>query len=510
MSASGEGRERSGRGAGSLWLAAWLIAVLIFTLSPFDFRPELAGKEALQASVEEFRNVLDIALNVLLYAPLGALLVLRLGPRAYGPAVIAMAAGAAAFALSFSIEWLQQFQPSRTSSLVDVLANTVGAAAGSHVFRAFRARLAAGVRRLRGASPGTCLAVLAVCSLVVLFASGALQYGARPSNWDEEFFLLIGNEHTADRPWRGRVFQIDLSDAATPEEVVRQFAAGDRRNLRPGNIASIKFDAGARLEEAAGSLPGLVWRGHASGSAADGLQVTEEAWIESVRQPREFARRVRATGRFTLRLTCASDDPDQEGPARVLSYSFDPMQRNFTLGQEGSDLEFRLRTPNTGPNGTRSPLVVPGVFATSAAREILVTYGASTLIVAVAGSSQVHSMEFNPGTSLAAFYLHPRAEHAFYWKAAYYGLVFFALLGLLSWCTRRVSGYFAIGAPWVLAYALALEAALALAGARRFDWTNLAMSLAEGFAVLLAMYAGAACVSNRWRPPAPAHLRRSM
>jgi hypothetical protein len=41
----------------------------------------------------------------------------------------------------------------------------------------------------------------------------------------------------------------------------------------------------------------------------------------------------------------------QTGPARIVSFSADPGTRNFTLGQEGSKIEFRLRTPVSGRNG---------------------------------------------------------------------------------------------------------------------------------------------------------------
>ncbi len=46
----------------------------------------------------------------------------------------------------------------------------------------------------------------------------------------------------------------------------------------------------------------------------------------------------------------------QTGPARIVSFSADAGARNFTLGQEGSKIEFRLRTPITGRNGI--PLAV--------------------------------------------------------------------------------------------------------------------------------------------------------
>jgi hypothetical protein len=45
-----------------------------------------------------------------------------------------------------------------------------------------------------------------------------------------------------------------------------------------------------------------------------------------------------------------------EGPARIVSLSWNPFERNFTLGQERDALHFRVRTPFTGENGIRPAL----------------------------------------------------------------------------------------------------------------------------------------------------------
>src|SRR5690606_23570572 len=49
------------------------------------------------------------------------------------------------------------------------------------------------------------------------------------------------------------------------------------------------------------------------------------------------------------RITVA--DLDARGPARIVSFSRDPFNRNFDLGQANRSLAFRVRTPTTGLNG---------------------------------------------------------------------------------------------------------------------------------------------------------------
>ena len=71
----------------------------------------------------------DIAINVLLYVPVGAAACLAWLPR--WPRAAAPAATAFGFALSLSMELLQNYVPGRTTSLSDLATNTLGAAVGA-------------------------------------------------------------------------------------------------------------------------------------------------------------------------------------------------------------------------------------------------------------------------------------------------------------------------------------------------------------------------------------------
>jgi len=81
------------------------------------------------------------------------------------------------------------------------------------------------------------------------------------------------------------------------------------------------------------------------------------------------------TGRgLTLEVWLAAANTSQSGPARIVSYSYGPILRNFTLGQQGMDLVTRLRTTRTSLNGIRPNLVVDDVFNSSEPVHIVVTY----------------------------------------------------------------------------------------------------------------------------------------
>ena len=68
------------------------------------------------------------------------------------------------------------------------------------------------------------------------------------------------------------------------------------------------------------------------------------------------------TGRMSLEIFLKTDSLQQGGPARIVSFSKGTTSRNFTLGQSGNGLSFRLRTTETDGNGTRPSLLVPQVF----------------------------------------------------------------------------------------------------------------------------------------------------
>jgi outer membrane protein assembly factor BamB len=76
---------------------------------------------------------------------------------------------------------------------------------------------------------------------------------------------------------------------------------------------------------------------------------------------------------LTLELIFQSASDKQRGPARVLSFSKDAYNRNFTLGQEGGELRLRLRTPRTGKDGSKPEVrlanIEPGKI-----HHLLVTY----------------------------------------------------------------------------------------------------------------------------------------
>ena len=81
------------------------------------------------------------------------------------------------------------------------------------------------------------------------------------------------------------------------------------------------------------------------------LEVTSKATIRSEKPVGKLLDSVRRSGEITVEAWIQPADNRQSGPARIVTLSKNSNERNFTLGQDGDKLEFRLRTTGTSTNG---------------------------------------------------------------------------------------------------------------------------------------------------------------
>jgi VanZ family protein len=131
---------------------AYVLLVVYASLHPFyGWRDRgLPAFAFLTASFNRPVPAFDVVVNVLGYMPLGFLVVLASYPRLRGAAGFAFAF-ACSVLLSFVLESLQLYLPTRTSSNLDLLANAAGGALGAAAaFAATRPLMDAGeLQRLR-------------------------------------------------------------------------------------------------------------------------------------------------------------------------------------------------------------------------------------------------------------------------------------------------------------------------------------------------------------------------
>jgi hypothetical protein len=495
----------------------WLVCTGVATLVPFDFAAPAPGhgQEFTGFSPGSHQHdPVHFGLNLLMFVPFGALVHHGRQRRGANLFTIVITVGTAALLISFGLEWLQRLLPGRDPSLVDITANTAGALVGVFASQTFGAGIARWINTLRALASPTALTVALVSVMVVSLAiSGGLQARTRLSNWSPEYPLLVGNERTGDRPWRGTVFSFEITDAATPLTLVRRFAAGDSVVLQGTSVARFNFAGRAPYRDATESVADLDWTAQPTDAAEGSLAMTDQSWLQTRVAPSSLVHRLRETNAFTLRITCATSDPSQGGPARIVSNSVSPALRNFTVGQEGADLVVRVRTPLTGLNGTRAETVVPKVFTNDKPRDILITYDGTSLVVAVAPSNQIVRTELSPGLN-AALTLRPRIvrlTQQWLYKLGYLAVLFLPAAVLIDLFGRARRDRVMFSIAYVFTAATAIEGVLMLTSGRAFDLGNACVTAAAGAAVLtffgVTSPARDLRTSLDYRGPVPSHAR---
>jgi VanZ family protein len=145
-----------------------VIALIVYgSLYPWHFDFDRSGANPLwvllHAWPEHFNRFVlrDIPINLLLYFPLGMAAFLA-AVRRHGRLLAFDAALLIALGLSASMEMLQIYDPGRTCSLLDVLCNVAGAAAGAAMALAFHPELESLARRTPGRH-GPAALLLAAC-----------------------------------------------------------------------------------------------------------------------------------------------------------------------------------------------------------------------------------------------------------------------------------------------------------------------------------------------------------
>jgi VanZ family protein len=426
--------------------------ILIATLYPFNFSvQEDSFLHQLLGSLKQSSNLVDQIVNVLLFIPLGFSLNWLFTKRSNLRSISAFAiALLVSFGFSLSIELLQTFLPARTSSLSDVLTNTVGGGFGYLSFNWWKGGLKHRVYEFLQLS----LRKLTVKQLAIGFISYLLlvflvtvgsQNVVNLDRWDTTFPLLIGNEKTGDRPWKGRIFELAIADRAISEKTALQILEKTPISdvLGSALLTAYSFTGKEPYSDIKGHSPDLVGRETTqNSSSSQGISLSPQEWLET-KSPAEFINQhIQRTAQFTLSLIIATAEQDQNGPARIISLSQDPFKRNLTIGQEGQDLAIRLRTPFSGQNGAHPELYIEKVFADTIAHHIVVTYSSSVLRVYVDNIQHLQTFELTPDATFLSYILPPKIHQGKVVEIFHALLIFAPLAFLLALITTFVRGNF--------------------------------------------------------------------
>jgi len=227
-----------------------VLVILAATLFPYDFYLgemswTLSDRLQQVGIVKTVNFLVNILGNILLFVPLGFGLTCLAQQRRLAGKTIPMVVVATGCFISLGVESLQIFLPTRFPSVLDVVTNSTGTFIGLVVFRSWGPIMLGGIAAcLERAKEllslkGVVMSFLGYTGLAFVL-SMALQQKTNLSDWDDTFPLLIGNEQTANRPWRGNVFRLQIANRAiSKEEVAQTFFRG--RSVRVHQRTSAGF-----------------------------------------------------------------------------------------------------------------------------------------------------------------------------------------------------------------------------------------------------------------------------
>jgi hypothetical protein len=115
------------------------------------------------------------------------------------------------------------------------------------------------------------------------------------------------------------------------------------------------------------------------------IAIDGSAAIASAAPATKIFEAVAKRGEISIEAWLKPANSSQSGPARIISVSADPGHRNFTLGQDGSRYDIRLRTEKTGENGVPSLVTGEGVLSTELAHIIYTRDAAGKATIFVNG-----------------------------------------------------------------------------------------------------------------------------
>lgn len=419
-------------------IAAWLVNIL------------LPGIEASSPPTQDLWEPIG---NVALFMPLGAVLVFVLRRFTRSGLAILGASLVVGLSLSLLVECVQVWLPERHPSLTDVVTNVLGALLGAAVV----------LVRWRGRFAwSTGLITTAGILTLGVFLTGISLYFAHFSdgwsleNWSRRYHLLIGNEMTGDRPWEGSVARVSIADRAFDPDSFEDVLARcvDADDGCPSLHRSYAFDATEGAEstfEAAQSAEDvLVW---ASSAARVGeheyAEVGASNWLMSRRPVRDVSAAIAASGQFSVQAEIRPELVHQEGPARIVSISESPAQRNLTIGQQRQALYVRVRTPFTGENGSFVQFVLSDVFRETEWQTATVSYRPSSVQIGSSVGERTAEMSLTPevravlatfGPFVSSFAVDVEQASSFWFRLLYYALPIGVLAALL-YLRRAVLGW---------------------------------------------------------------------
>jgi len=486
--------------ASPAWSSRWanrflilsLIGVVYFTLFPFrlDFSAALPENRTpfLLGSSWKYHNFLDFFLNFLLFVPFGFGLAAESRKRSQNWATGMFLALAGGCFVSYTIEFLQLYVPSRNSGWDDVFSNTLGSVGGFVLLELCGAPIFRQLSRVEDAMESWMSLKRAFLLLFIYFGawfavSVPLQHETRLSNWDEQAPLIIGNDSSGQRPFEGEITRVQIWSRTLTDNRVQQLTRSDQDSSGDPDsdlLAAYEFPTLARLMDKNGNTPVLLWQDGAPFVATSGrLRLEGKSWLSSKAPVSHLVQKIKQTSQFTLRVTCSPANIDQSG-GQIVSISRSDDETDLGLRQMGPTLGFWFRNPLSVDRAALT-WYIPGVFSAFETEDIFIMYDGSDAAVYLNGRKLRQQYRLSAGASLAHQFSFIRTVSLPGYEVVYLTFVFLPAGTLIGFAARnqQARGAFQgfLPAFFLIAPPIFLEVQLAWLGHRAISLSNPLISL---------------------------------
>ncbi|MEA5577614.1 VanZ family protein, partial [Anabaena sp. UHCC 0451] len=305
-----------------LFVLATILVIAIATLYPFNFSfPHSFSVADFFDSFNNASSFQDQVNNVLLFMPLGfacANLLQKFKFRLILQIIIVLLLS---FGLTLTVETLQIFLPSRSSTPADIFNNTVGGCLGSLSFYFWNYQSLTNTispvkkNNSRLSNQKIIGFILGYISFILLISLLWIST-TNLSNWDLNYPLILGNESTGNRPWQGYISKVYITDKAISSYEARKGFNDPNyfNNLGDSLLANYQLNGKCCYQDQTGNLPELLWQRKPKNIAeSQGVFLNSSQWLKTAESVKNLSQRISQKSEFTLSATLATDNIQQNG-----------------------------------------------------------------------------------------------------------------------------------------------------------------------------------------------------
>ncbi len=380
--------------------------ILLVTLLPFDFTyPDNFSWNDFKTIITTGSPLGDILVNLALFMPFGLGLSALFTTKKLSLPKNILLTFIFSFCLSSIVEILQIFLLLRRTTPTDIASNSLSGLLGGVLFLLVRHRLK---RFYFDFNKRIFLKIFIIFWLIYLTTIGisliSLKDATNLSNWDSQSPLMIGNERTGDRPWQGEIFYLYISDRFLPSKIIEKVLTTNQHNeiLQDYFLGAYIFEQSkSKYTDKLGTLPSLIWQENSiTKTDKSAINLDKNNWLKTEFIPIELNQKIKDDSQFTIIINIKTNNKQQRGPARIISLSQNMYQRNLTLGQKGTSLNLRLRTPITGINGRTPEMFLRNFFSDLQPHQIAIAYNSEQLKIYVDSIDNVYNLKLNSEAAL--------------------------------------------------------------------------------------------------------------